>query len=77
MTIEEFYALQVGDRIENHMSSSAGRVVSTTDVKGTRNVLLCWDGSLMSRTYSNVTTAWMHWTREDRAPSSPDGLQTP
>lgn len=74
MTLQEFAALKVGDKIENHMSNSHGEVV-TTDASGVR---VCWDraGQLpegeVTWHYSVTSRAWSHWSKAEELPASLD-----
>jgi hypothetical protein len=62
MTYTEFKALQSGDRIAIPMTGGYG-VVESIDEKG---VKVRWGSSPLTRYYPAVTTAWMHWTREEQ-----------
>ena len=63
MTYTEFKALQSVDRIANPMTSAHG-VIDGIDERG---VKVKWGSSPLARYYPAVTTAWMHWTREEQA----------
>jgi hypothetical protein len=66
MTLQEFKNLQVGDRITNPMSNSAGQVVrAETVVRGKhigKIVAVKWDGTTDPFTFNDNQTVWMHWT---------------
>ncbi len=53
MNIKEFAALKAGDRVANPMACTAGTV---TDTDG-GGITVRWDGSVVTRYYSAVTTA--------------------
>jgi hypothetical protein len=65
MNLQEFAALKAGDKIENPMSGSAGEVVEV-DAKGVR---VRWDntGSSVTWHYGVNSTAWMHWSKAEKA----------
>jgi hypothetical protein len=64
MTLKEFAALKVGDKIENHAigGNSQGEIVETTP----SGVRLVWGPRHDRETkffYSVVGTAWMPWSK--------------
>lgn len=69
MTLPEFLALKIGDRIANPMSNSAGAVTALVldRRKQQEGVWIEWDGTSpdTARSFTTQTTAWMHWDRED------------
>ena len=74
MTLKEFAALKVGDKITNPMSSSAGEVTAVDD-KGVhvRWGNICGESpkDSVTRHYSVASTIWMHWSAESAvAPDS-------
>lgn len=61
MNLQEFAALKVGDKIENHMSHSSGVV---TEVSKT-GVHVRWGvqaGNIVTFHYSVHGTVWFHWS---------------
>jgi len=70
MTLQEFAALKVGDKIENLMSNSRGVVSEVTDsgvrVQWSRNDQVTRIDDVMAFTYTVNSTAWMHWTYAPR-----------
>lgn len=68
MNINEFAALQVGDRVENPMSKSAGEVTEVIKRSGAfAGVRVRWgDGTPrhdVSFTYTVDMTTWFHWSK--------------
>lgn len=62
MTLQEFAALKIGDRISNPMNPGAvAEIVERTD----NGVRLRWIGSETRFFYSVNSTAWMHWASHD------------
>lgn len=64
MNVQEFAALKVGDRIENHLSQSSGVV---TEV-GKMGVHVRWGvqaGNVVSFFYSVQGTIWFHWSKAE------------
>lgn len=63
MNMQEFAALKVGDKVDNHMSQSQGVVAEITAA----GVRVRWGdgtpGSTISFMYSVNTTSWTHWSR--------------
>ena len=61
MNIQEFAALKVGDKIDNHLSSSRGTVVEVNE----RGVRVRWGtvGGVVSFFYSVQGTIWFHWRK--------------
>ena len=65
MTLDEFRALKKGDRIRNAMSNSAGVVIAANEFRNNHVVVsIQWDGTTMPTAFNNVSTAWMHWSKE-------------
>lgn len=63
MNLQEFAALKVGDKIENHaFGIHAGEVTAVTD----RGVRVKWGGpgtTAIDFFYSVQGTAWFHWSK--------------
>ncbi len=59
MTLTEFAALKVGDKIENVFSGSRGEVTAVTD----GGVRVMWPPSGIDFAYPVNSTAWMHWDK--------------
>lgn len=66
MNLEEFAALEIGDKIDNPMSQSSGTVTERTQ----DGVRVRWGEGTPGRnvlfTYTVNSTAWMHWTYAPR-----------
>lgn len=64
MTLQEFSALKVGDKVSNPWLGSTGEVVETTN----KGVNIVWGGRTAHEKqffYSVVSTAWMGWSKID------------
>lgn len=63
MTLQEFAALKVGDKIHNYMMpGSVAEVTETTD----SGVRIRWQGAAkMTFLYAVNSTAWMHWSKAE------------
>lgn len=61
MTLQEFAALKVGDKIVNGMNGSEGVVTGIND----KGITLQWPPSTMEYSFTAQSTAWMHWRRAD------------
>jgi hypothetical protein len=64
MNLQEFAALKVGDKIENHLSQSSGVV---TEVKP-GGVHVRWgvqENNVVSFFYSVQGTIWFHWDKAE------------
>jgi len=64
MTLDEFRGLKMGDRIRNSMSDSVGTIVEVKWYRNALRVSIAWHGIPRSFTFSQESTAWMHWTQE-------------
>jgi hypothetical protein len=64
MTLDEFRALKVGDRIRNPMSDSAGVISERIQDRRTLSIYVQWEGSPKSIHFTEHQTAWMHWVKE-------------
>lgn len=58
MTLQEFAALKVGDKVENPMVGGKGTVVEVTEA----GVKVVWGGTVHFA-YPAHSTAWMHWSK--------------
>jgi accessory colonization factor AcfC len=70
VTIDEFRALKVGDRISNPMSNSSGVVNEVLHPRGFVHVYVKWDGSSKPIHFNEQMCVWMHWAKlqtEDQA----------
>lgn len=61
MNLQQFSALKPGDKIVNGMNGSRGEIASATD----RGVNVRWRGTGVDYFFSVMSTAWMHWSKED------------
>lgn len=67
MTLDEFAALKVGDKIENTFTHSQATILEAT----ASGVRLCWDGTQTPFFYSVQGTSWFHWSKvEHEAPGT-------
>lgn len=61
MNLQQFAALKEGDKIDNHMSQSSGKVIEATKA----GVRVRWGDGTPGRTvtflYTAQSTAWFHW----------------
>jgi hypothetical protein len=64
VTIDEFKALKVGDVVRNPMTHAHGAVERVDVRRGARFVDIRWHQALLTTTFAEHSTAWMHWTGE-------------
>lgn len=59
MTLDEFAALKVGDKIENTFTHSQASIIEAA----ASGVRLVWDGTQTPFFYSVQGTSWFHWSK--------------
>lgn len=64
MTLDEFKALKAGDTIRNSMTSAIGTIVGAETRRGRHVVDIRWHQALLTTTFTEQSTAWMHWAVE-------------
>ena len=76
MNLQEFAGLKVGDEVINHMSNDGLGIVTVVNANG---IKVRWPPSAMDWTFTNQSTAWMHWSKktDDTKPdtATQDGAQ--
>lgn len=66
MNLQEFAALKVGDKIENHLSQSSGEVTEVTKY-GVRVRWGTLESGIVTFLYSVQGTTWFHWSKKEDA----------
>jgi hypothetical protein len=61
MNLHEFAGLKIGDEIVNHMRNDA---IGTVTKVMSYGIMLCWPPSTMEWQFTNMSTAWMHWSKK-------------
>ena len=62
MNLQEFAGLKVGDEVINHMSNDGLGIVTVVNANG---IKVRWPPSAMDWTFTNQSTAWMHWSKKE------------
>lgn len=71
MNLQEFLALEIGDKIENAMTSGEGTVTAVAPFGSDRLVSVEWGPTGIKFSYSVHSTAWFHWSRAAKPSEEP------
>jgi hypothetical protein len=74
MNLQDFASLKVGDEIVNHMRNDDIGVVASVTAYG---ITLKWPPSEMLWSFTNQSTAWMHWSKKEPADAPSMAIVSP